>query len=282
MNIDVSSVKDAIDWAEQLSDIGSDVTISFTISSTTQNTSESLVGNDNLINPSDTYRVDSMGKIHLIDKRTYYNENGEVVHKLISEKTGKSILVNQKMLKKMTKCTFVSNKRRLKLKLDRKEKTKDLMLLTVEDEGAALELFKFLADNSDVEQAIQAFTDSSDTRIFYIYTNYNMGSVQIDTDLLDVVEGFSPLYRIHSHPFDNNDAWDEFPSGYGFTQGRLGDRGARKNSIEIFGYQKYYMYHNGEHSLTEYADDRNGFIKKHNITTVKLKSLNLIKGFGAR
>ena len=42
------------------------------------------------------------------------------------------------------------------------------------------------------------------------------------------------------------------------------------------------MYHNGEHSLTEYRDDRYGFVKKYNITLIKLKSLDLRKGFGAK
>ncbi|MGS2761211.1 JAB-like toxin 1 domain-containing protein [Sinomicrobium sp. M5D2P9] len=280
MEINVRSVEDALNWAKDLSGIGHNGELNCTLN-TGNDDSGSLLGDKsfidnemisrNRIDPPDTYRMDAMGRIHHEDNKTHYDENREVVHKLISDKTGKSILVKRSILENMTKCTFVVNK-----------KKRELTLLTVEDEDAALELYKFLADNGNAEQAIQAFSDSSGVENFYIYTNHNLGSVQMDTDFFDLVNGFFPLYKIHSHPYDDHDSWDEYPSGYGPTQGRPGDRRSRESFIQDYGYQKHYMYHNGEHSLTEYADDRYGFAKKYNITLIKLKSLNLRKGFGAK
>ncbi|MGS2741742.1 JAB-like toxin 1 domain-containing protein [Sinomicrobium sp. M5D2P17] len=287
MEINVRSIEDALDWSEDLSGMGHNGELSFIIN--VGQDSPSLLDDkpftdnemipQNLIDPPDTYRMDAMGRIRHADNKTHYDKSGEVVHKLISDKTGKSILVKQSILENMTKCTFVANKE--EVRSGKREKIKNLTLLTIEDEGAALAFFKFMADNGDVEQALQAFSDSSGSETFYIYSNYDLGSVQMDTDFFDMIDGFSPWYKIHSHPFDDNDPWDEFPSGYGPT-GISGDRGYRERFIRNYGYQKHYMYHNGEHSLTEYSNDRHGFVKKNNITLIKLKTLNLRKGFGAK
>ncbi|MBC9797659.1 JAB-like toxin 1 domain-containing protein [Sinomicrobium weinanense] len=295
MEINVRSIADTLSRAEDLSGIGHSGELDF-ILNTGHDGSGLLLGDEpfidhelisqNLIDPPDTYRVDAMGHIRYTDNKTYYDKNGDVVHKLISDKTGKSILVKRSILEKMIKCTFVANKkeieRNIEFGLKKREKIEELTLLTVEDEGAALALFKFLADNGDAEQAMQAFSDSSGVETFYIYSNNRLGSVQMDTDFFDLVNGFSPLYKIHSHPFDDHDPWDEFPSGYGPTQGLPGDRRSRESFIKDYGYQKHYMYHNGKHSLTEYADERYGFVKKTKITLIRLKSLNLKKGFGAK
>lgn len=288
MELNVRSIEDAIDWAADLAHIGHYGELDF-ILSTTAAGSQSLLGDgsfidneltsQNLADPPDTYQMDAMGRIRKVDDKKYFDENGEEVHKLISHKTCKAIMVKHSILEKMTKCTFVANKKAVEQ--GKEEKIKDLTLLKVEDEGAALALFKFLADNGNAEQAIQAFSDSSGAETFYIYTNHNMGNVQMDTDFFGVISGFSPLYKIHSHPYDDNDPWDEFPSGYGPTK-ISGDRGSREGFIRNHGYQKHYMYHNGEHSLTEYADNRYGFVKTTNITLIKLRTLNLRKGFGAK
>ncbi|NQY05522.1 MAG: hypothetical protein HRT68_04765 [Flavobacteriaceae bacterium] len=74
--------------------------------------------------------------------------------------------------------------------------------------------------------------------------------------------------------------WDEYPSGYGPVKFR-GDDSAREASITKYGPQKFYMYHNGNRTLTEYADQQWGFVAKK-VNNKSFLRLNLDKGFGAK
>ena len=150
-----------------------------------------------------------------------------------------------------------------------------LTVVSTNNEEQAKDLFEFGAQNTNVEFGLQAYTDSTGDETFAVYSNENEESVSLDSSLKEGIDGYTPIYRVHSHPNDDNSSDDEYPSGYGTAPGP-GDRGSRATSAKKYGPQKTYMYHVGNKSLTEFGKNRTDFKRKN----VSLKSANLKKGFG--
>lgn len=155
------------------------------------------------LKPFDTYGVDDNGNITHIDDKKYYDENGNEVDKLVNvdsngDQTNKSIYVEKNVLSGVT--------------TDKTSKGKSYDYFYAKNNKKTLDLFEFLATETDVE-----WSKVSEDNDSWIATSHSKDKEWGGSDLLyGSLEGGagSSYEHIHSHPKKGGIPGYSGPSGF--------------------------------------------------------------------
>jgi RHS repeat-associated protein len=151
----------------------------------------------------DTYKVSKRGKVTKVDNKKHYDKDGNEVDKLISEKNGKSKLVDKGILNHVDTDKSASGTSYQYFYLGNSQKS------TI--------LFNWLATNTDVEFSLLKYSNHA-----YISTSFSYDSEAGGADILyeTVTEGFYKSFDFtHSHPRGTS-----LPSGYSIFHNKDNDK----------------------------------------------------------
>ena len=157
----------------------------------------------NFNSDDDTYKVSKRGKVTKVDNKKHYDKDGNEVDKLISEKNGKSKLVDKGILNHVDTDKSASGTSYQYFYLGNSQKS------TI--------LFNWLATNTDVEFSLLKYSNHA-----YISTSFSYDSEAGGADILyeTVTEGFYKSFDFtHSHPRGIS-----LPSGYSIFHNKDGDK----------------------------------------------------------
>ena len=142
-----------------------------------------------------TFTLTANGEIKPKDDQVYYDENGNRMDKLVSEKTGEEMLIEEGVL---------STRKTEKVKTSTSEGVKEVNVQYIETTGSEkdTQLFEFMVENSDREAAY-VFFDTGQSFVFNNPDEDYTGEVTGTYKLLSLMKRSHLQIHIHSHP-DNS------------------------------------------------------------------------------
>ncbi|MBC9795835.1 DUF6443 domain-containing protein [Sinomicrobium weinanense] len=201
----------------------------------------------------DTYGLEKDGNVVWLDATTYYDENGNEVDRLYAIDDDKNIVESS------------TDQEYATAKVDEESGKSFLSELASDNTGVdygvtqsisdAFDVFKFAADNSDVEWSVQGYQLDNDAHSYAVLTSHaeNYAGNGYHLGLFGGYEIENLLFDIHSHP-KTKGASGYKSKGFPFT----GDKNRQYNHKEELDKKGlplplYYIYHKPSRNMYRYT-----------------------------